>query len=149
MGTNDRKRTTLADLMAAAELGAIDPTTAVVTADEAAELAAAASAAATAARPDPVASATPVATVALPADRHDCGIAGCRHGAGHDGPRQPDRQVKLACPNCGAVARMTTSAIARAARAVGGTDETAGWPRCPDGGTYQPAARRQYTRRTA
>jgi hypothetical protein len=141
------KRTTLADLMAAAALGAIDPTAEVITAEAAAIAIGDARRDATTAAAQ--AGAARTATTAPSGTEHECAIAGCRHGAAHGGPTQPDRQEKLACDTCGAVARMTTSAIMRAARMVGGIDATAGYPRCPDGGTYLPAARRTYTRRSA
>ena len=127
---------TLADLQAAVALGAIPADTVVMPVQAAAE------AAVKAAR-DAVAS-TAVADVAsapvLPADRHDCGIPGCRHGDAHGRPSQPDRQVKLECSSCGAVARMTAAAMARAG----------GPPACHcNGQPMVPGARRQYHRRGA
>jgi hypothetical protein len=107
--TTTRKRTTLADLMAAAELGAIDPTTEVVPmAEVAAELAEA-----TRAATDAAVQAGAARTATLDPSVHDCAIPGCRHGDAHDGPPQPDRQIKLQCPGCGAVARMTQRAVNR------------------------------------
>jgi len=123
------KRTTLADLMAAAALGAIDPTTEVVTATEASAEARTAAADATA-----EAASTASTSSTLSTTDHDCAIPGCRHGAAH-GPTQPDRQVKLACPNCGAIVRCTARAL-----------RTAGSITCGDGGTFAIAARRVYTR---
>ena len=138
--TKSTKRTTVADLIAAAKVGAIDPNTEVVTAaaaDRAAKVAAnaveLAQAAEAAARA--VAAVAVVAAPELPNTEHACGIAGCRHGSAH-GIAQPDRQLKLQCPNCGAVARMTHRALARA-----------GTLTCGDGGTFAVAARRTYTRR--
>ena len=130
--TTTRKRTTLADLMAAAELGAIDPTAEVVpVAEVAAELAEA-----TRAATDAAVQAGAARTATLDPSVHDCAIPGCRHGAAH-GPAQPDRQVKLACPGCGSVARMTQRALSRS-----------GGITCH--GCEQPfavAARRTYNRR--
>lgn len=133
---------TLADMIAAAELGALDPTAVqVIRADEIGDAIARAERDAYARGAQ---DAVPVHVDGLPTDHHECGIEGCRHGASHDGPSQPDRQVKLACPNCGAIARMTRRAILRAAAQVGALDETGGYPRCVDGGTYLPAATRAY-----
>jgi hypothetical protein len=128
-----RKRTTLADLMAAAKVGAIDPETVVVTADEAAADAATIAAsqpAASAANGQPTASAT----------EHDCAIPGCKHGDAHPAVSQPDRQVKLECPNCHAVARMTKRALDRTVSGI----VCAG-----DGGVFAIAARRTYGRKSA
>lgn len=127
------KRTTVADLVAAAKLGTIDPSTAVLTDAEAAELTA--EAARTAAE------LTAAATAELPSTEHACGIPGCRHGSAHPAVSQPDRQVKLQCPSCGAVARMTNSAIAR----TQGKGITCGG----DGATFAVAARRTYSRKAA
>lgn len=128
-----RKATTAADIAAAVALGAMAPDDIVHTdvADTDTEGSA------------PIAEHVTAPT--LPATEHQCGIAGCRHGAGHSGTHQPDRQVKLQCPKCGAVARMTTGALARAAVAApnGGN----GYPTCADGAEFAPAARRQYNRK--
>lgn len=52
-------------------------------------------------------------------------------------PQQPDREIKLVCPRCGARARMTNKAL----RLSGGI-------RCDgDGGTFAPAPHRKYTPR--
>lgn len=144
MASKTRKAATVADLIAAAAVGAIDPSTPMVTAEAAEAMARQAAEAAerNAADVNAARAAEAPATVAtLPADHHECGIAGCRHGTQHgpDAQHQPDRQVKLQCPTCGAVARMTAGAI----RKAGGT------PTCADGGTFAEAARRTYTRRTA
>jgi hypothetical protein len=133
-GTASRKRTTLADLNAAAALGGIDPDTAEVIL--ASELDAVARETAGDILSE-IGASDPAA--ALPSTAHACGIPGCRHGAGHSGDHtpQPDRQVKLACPTCGAVARMT----ARALQACGGID-------CAnDSETFVVTARRQYNRK--
>ena len=122
-----RNRTTVADLVAAAQVGAIDPTTEVVTASELAEHDAAELARASSAEPGAVVSAS----------EHGCGIVGCRHGSAHPVISQPDRQVKLQCPTCGAVARMTASALAKAGSIT-----------CGDGSQFAPAARRAYTPRS-
>lgn len=143
MASKTRKAATVADIVAAAALGTLDPSTPMVTA-EAAEAMARKAAEAAAANAAPVIG--PAAeTPALPADHHECGIPGCRHGAAHGATSQPDRQVKLQCPACGAVARMTAGAIARAARSSGGD----GLPVCADGAKFAEAARRTYTRRSA
>lgn len=54
--------------------------------------------------------------------------------------KQPDREIKLVCPRCGARARMTAKAI-----------RLSGAIRCDnDGGTFAPAPHNKYTpRRTA
>ena len=134
------KRTTLADLMAAAALGAIDPTTEVVTGAEATAEADEARAEATsevleaaALRPAAQWGGAPVLTIS--GTEHDCAIPGCRHGAAH-GPSQPDRQLKLEAP-CGAVARMT----ARALRVAGGAIV------CAHGDPFAEATRRPYVRK--
>lgn len=121
----------LADAMAAAKVRGIDPATIqVMSADDAARIAAkAATDAATAS----------AVTNAATAYAHGCGIPGCTHGttkAGH-GTTQPDRQVKLECPTCGAVARMTAKAIHRAG----------GMPTCADGTPMVAGTRRTYTRK--
>lgn len=55
-------------------------------------------------------------------------------------PKQKDYQLKLACPTCGAIARMTPFAITTAG----------GYPLCPrDGGSFYPAPRNKYVRRVA
>lgn len=106
-GSNGRKRTTAADIAAAVALGAIAGDTVIVTDDEDA--------------PEhrtqeaheytgPVGS---TERVALSTTTHDCAIPGCRHGNAHPEHSQPDRQVKLECPGCGAVARMTARALQR------------------------------------
>ena len=130
-----RKVATVADIVAAAALGTLDPTTPMVTAEAAESMARKAAAAAEAERPAIIAPATdrPMAT------DHECAIPGCRHGAAHGAAVQPDRQVKLQCPTCGAVARMTAGAI----RKAGGT------PTCADGTPMAEAARRTYSRRVA
>ena len=121
-----RNRTTVADLAAAVALGTIDPTTIVALDDGTDD--------GTTAEPG----ATSSAPVALSATTHECGIAGCRHGAAHGATVQPDRQVKLQCPTCGAVARMTASALAKS-----------GTITCGDGATFAPASRRTYVRKSA
>jgi len=151
MGTNGstskgRKGTTARDLAAAVKLGAIAADAEMVTA---AEAAAEIAEAVTAARAEAAAEGAASITYTEHPTGHVCNVVGCRHGAAHGAAIQPDRQLKLACDHCGAVARMTGSALRRASAAVGGADETAGYPRCGDGGTYLPAARRTYTRRTA
>lgn len=50
---------------------------------------------------------------------------------------QPDRQIKLRCPQCGAIARMTRRALA-----------LGGLPTCSDGATYaEDPTRRVYVHR--
>lgn len=116
---------TAADVAAAIKLGALDANAEVLTAEEAAEVRAEAERAARAAHP------------AREGSEHDCLVAGCRHGAAHTGPKQPDRQLKLECPACGAVARMTARALARAGgRIICGRDAV----------PFTEAARRTYTR---
>lgn len=137
MSTN-RKRTA-ADVAAAIELGAIDPSAEVLTGEDARALAADAARAIDAAKAETARAAMVAATNAaatLPADAHQCGIPGCRHGAAH-GPTQPDRQLKLAAP-CGAVARMTARALLRA----GGTIT------CAHGDPFAETAHRTYRRAT-
>ncbi len=120
------KRRTAADIAAAVALGALDPSTEIATAEEAA----AERTERTIIRPsDGVAIEVPNGT------DHECAIPGCRHGASH-GPTQPDRQVKLEAP-CGAVARMTVTALHRA----GGTIN------CGHGDPFTVAARRVYNRK--
>lgn len=142
MASKTRKAATVADLAAAVALGTMDPSTEMVPVAEAERMArkaaeAAAANAAEAIRPLAEAAGR---TADLPTTEHQCGIPGCRHGAAHtDGTHQPDRQVKLQCPTCGAVARMTTGAIRKAG----------GLPTCADGSAMAEAARRTYTRRTA
>jgi hypothetical protein len=131
VATKSTKRTTVADMIAAAKVGALDPSTEVVTVAEAASAAAAAAEEA----------ATSTAAAHVPSGtEHECAIPGCRHGAAH-GPTQPDRQIKLACPTCGAVARMTAAALAKS----GGKPPICGG----DGATFAAAARRVYSRRSA
>jgi len=120
------KRATVADLVAAAEMGAIAMDAEVMTAADVADDM-------TDALPANVPSTT--AAASLPSTAHMCGIPGCRHGASHPEHSQPDRQVKLACPTCGMVIRTTARWIARS-----------GLPVCADGGTFAPAARRKYSR---
>jgi hypothetical protein len=136
--TTNGKRTTLADLMAAAKVGAIDPATEVMTAEDADRNAQAAVNRST------VAAAYRATHAAAAADatsttEHDCAIPGCRHGDAHTGPVQPDRQVKLQCPGCGAVARMTATALAR----------SGGVSCLGDGGVFVATARRVYSRKNA
>lgn len=121
--------TTLADLMAAAALGTIDPTTTVVIPGAEPQDG----------QPE-TAPRIPVRSAPLSASEHECGIAGCRHGAAHSGNVQPDRQVKLQCPACGAVARMTAGALAKS----GGTIVCGG-----DNQAFAEAARRTYSRKSA
>jgi hypothetical protein len=126
------KGTSAADIAAAVALGVMDGDTLVVTADDAAAEVAAVAAAITAEpviRPE---------SVALSATDHGCGIVGCRHGSAHTGTPQRDRQLKLAT-ECGAVARITASALARA----GGT-LTDG-----HGHAFAVAERRAYNRKAA
>lgn len=122
--STNRKRATAADIAAAVKLGAIAPDAEVATADELAE--------------DAAERAASQSGRILSGDHHECAIAGCRHGATHapDHVAQPDRQVKLQCPTCGAVARMTAAAIAR----TQGKGITCG----ADGVAFVPAARRKY-----
>ncbi len=121
--TNGRTRTTVADLIAAASIGAIDPSTVVLTDADGLDVSR-----------DNV---TAGGASALSSTEHDCGIAGCRHGSAHTGATQPDRQVKLSCPTCGAIARMTASALRTARHIECGND----------GATFIPAARRTYNRK--
>jgi uncharacterized C2H2 Zn-finger protein len=117
--TAQGSRLTAADVAAAVRLGTLDPTTALETPGD---------------RPD---SRDNTAAAPLPADHHDCGIPGCRHGEAHTGVSQPDRQVKLACPRCGAVARMTARALRVAGAIV-----------CQrDGEPFAVAPRRAYNRK--
>lgn len=126
--TSTSTRTTAADIAAAAALGAIDPGTVVLTGAEAdALIEAAQREAADAVR----------AAERQPGTVHQCDIPGCRHGAAHDGPKQPDRQLKLAAP-CGAVARMTTRALATAGGVL----------HCGHGDPFTVAERRAYSRRS-
>lgn len=125
-------KTTLADLMAAQKLGTLAANTEVIPASEINEaLAEQYQAGITAARGMPVRESR---ISSLSGTAHECGIAGCRHGSHAAGASQPDRQVKLACPQCGAVARMTQRALN-----VGGGLQCVG-----DGSTFTVAARRQY-----
>lgn len=134
MATNaSRKRASAADIAAAVALGTIDPST---TFASPAELAAAAESAELAAQSS--AAAAESARVALSADHHECGIAGCRHGAVTHGAPQPDRQLKLAA-ECGAVIRLTARALATA----GGTITDG------HGHPFAVAERRTYRRRSA
>lgn len=127
--TSTRKRATAGDIAAAVKLGSMSADAEVVTADELAE-----------ARAEASANSSAASTAAtLSSAEHQCGIVGCRHGSAHPVISQPDRQVKLQCPGCGAVARMTAAAIARTAGAgivCGG-----------DGATFTVAARRTYRAR--
>lgn len=131
---------TLADMAAAAKLRGEDLATVEVMTRADAEAAARKAAEAAAADALATAAAT-VAAVAPSTDHHACGIPGCRHGAIVNGAHvvQPDRQVKIACPTCGAVARMTHRALTRAG----------GMPTCHDGTPMVPAERRTYSRRSA
>lgn len=130
---------TVADLIAATELGTIDPTTEVVTAAEAAKQSSkAAREAAEAERATAQAQVAAVAGRALSATAHECGIPGCRHGSAHPVVSQPDRQVKLQCPH-GAVARMTARALAKAGGSIF----------CAEGEAFAPVARRTYVRKSA
>ena len=129
--TSTRKTRTAADFAAAVKLGAIDPNAPMLSDDELAEITA------EMAENGQGAPALPAGTVVLPANAHQCGIPGCRHGADH-GPAQPDRQVKLACDRCGMVVRTTTRWLAKR-----------GAPTCADGGTFVTAQRRTYTRKVA
>lgn len=130
--------TTLADLLAAAELGAIDPSTPVVpVASVQAEIDRAAAIARQAGHDAGVTEATrnaaatfgtgalPAGTVAVPANVHDCGMSGCAHGAMHgpDYVPQPDRQLKMTCP-CGTVVRLTPRALQRAGSLTCGSGHT-------------------------
>lgn len=134
------KSTTVADLVAAAKAGLIDPSTAVVTAEQAAKATAKAerkaAQEAAAQQREQDASVVAEAAAVLDPTEHRCGIVGCRHGAAHPAVSQPDRQIKLQCPH-GAVARMTGSALAKA----GGTI------RCAEGADFVPVARRTYSPR--
>jgi predicted RNA-binding Zn-ribbon protein involved in translation (DUF1610 family) len=125
--------TTVADLVAASRLGAVDASSVVMTADEVAALIDEARQAASVERL--AANGRDVATLS-PTD-HGCGIVGCRHGSAHTGTPQKDRQVKLQCPNCGAIARMTD----RALMSSGGITCNG------DGGSFAVAARRTYSRK--
>jgi hypothetical protein len=107
----------------------MDPDALVLTPAEAAEAATESAAAVTAA----------AAATSAPATVHQCGIVGCRHGDHTAGVHQPDRQVKLECPACHAVARMTGSAIAKALTITCGRD----------GAAFVPADRRVYNRKGA
>lgn len=119
------KRITVADMVAAAKLGTIDPTTEIVTVADATKAMHAAVA----------------ATEKPSGTEHECAIPGCKHGATHGAPTQPDRQVKLQCPSCGAVARMTAAAITK----TGGKGIVCGG----DGATFAPSTRRTYRTRAA
>lgn len=128
------KRTTVADMIAAAKLGTMSPDTEVLTVADAAKALDAAVANVAAATVHPAESRPSGA-------EHECAIPGCKHGATHGAPAQPDRQVKLQCPQCGAVARMTSSAISKSVAHGGGI-------RCgADGGTFIVATRRTYKAR--
>jgi hypothetical protein len=114
------KATTVGDLIAAAKVGAIDLGTV-------ASLIA-----------DPEDEGHP--------DGHVCRAPGCRHGeaVALDAARpvraaQPDRQVKLACPACGAIARMTASALAKAGSIECWKDTTA----------FVPVPRRVYNKKVS
>lgn len=134
MATNaSRKRASAADIAAAVALGTIDPSTMFASP---AELAAAAESAELAAQSS--AAAAESARVALSANHHECGIAGCRHGAVTHGVTQPDRQLKLAA-ECGAVIRLTQRALA-----IAGGTITDG-----HGHPFAVAERRTYRRRSA
>jgi hypothetical protein len=123
-------RATAADIVAAVKVGAIAPDAVVLTEDDL-----------LAERAEQAAHGQPTeVAVPLSATEHECGIPGCRHGAAHTGIVQKDRQVKLQCPGCGAVARMTASAIARTVNGI----------RCAgDGELFAEATRRTYTRKVA
>lgn len=124
--STSHKRATAADIAAAVKVGAIKPDTEVLTADDiAAERAAMAEANRESVH-------RPVGT------EHECAIPGCRHGAAHGVGYvpQPDRQVKLQCPTCGAVARMTAAAIAKT--------QGLGITCAADNVAFVPAARRKY-----
>lgn len=129
-----RKGTTAADIAAAVKLGTMAPDAEVLTASDVAAERLATETAATYSGSEPV---------TLSATDHECGIAGCKHGAAHSGTPQPDRQIKLQCPKCGAVARMTASALAKA---TSGKVER-NYITCGDGGAFAPAARRTYSRK--
>lgn len=123
-----RKRTTAADIAAAVKVGAIDPDAEVMTPEDVSAMTAA------------IPAAEAAIAVPLSATEHECGIPGCKHGSSHPAVSQPDRQVKLQCPSCGAVARMTSAAIAK----TGGVGVICGG----DGSTFAPAARRTYKARS-
>lgn len=124
-----RKRTTAADIAAAVALGAIDPAQEFGSGDPAETT----EPTQPTTQPGAVVDYGPVV---LSATTHECGIPGCRHGSAHGAVTQPDRQLKLAT-ECGAVARMTASALARA----GGTITDG------HGHPFAVAARRAYARR--
>jgi len=140
---NAPARATLADMLAAVELGAIDANTIVIpestVADriraerkDAYEVGVSEAAASATAAPAKVASTlngTPV---------HDCAMSGCTHGAEHgpDYVPQPDRQTVLLAP-CGSRVRITNRALALAGGAL----------YCGHGDTYAVTTRRAYTQR--
>ena len=124
MGTTKGKRTTAADIAAAVALGAMaaDATVTMDGDDSGA---------------DDAPTQTAERVTANPSGAHECAIPGCRHGAAHGATVQPDRQVKLQCPGCGAVARMTVGALAKGLGITCHRDNVA----------YAPAERRTYTKR--
>lgn len=135
VATNTRSRTTAADIAAAVKLGTMAADAVVMTAADAAADAADADAN----RPA-LSAADMVERAERSASAHDCGMPGCRHGSAHPAVSQPDRQVKLQCPGCGAVARMTASALAKSAGILCAAQDHSG--------TYfVPAQRRTYTRK--
>lgn len=145
--------TTLADLLAAVELGAIDPSTEVLPVAAIAERVTKERADAMAlgvlrGREEaaqgmgalaPGATTMPAGTVALPVGIHDCAVSNCAHGAVHgpDYVPQPDRQTVLLAP-CGSRVRMTNRALVLAGDVVS----------CGHGDQYQPVARRTYSKRS-
>lgn len=147
--TNDQPAT-LADLLAAVEIGAMDPNTAVVpTASIATQVRAAHDAGRKAGYEVGLSDAmaglgqTPTPSAPAPAllngvPVHDCAVSGCAHGATHgpDYVPQPDRQTVLQAP-CGSRVRVTNRALALAGGAL----------YCGHGDTYAVAARRAYTPR--
>jgi len=151
MTTDTVKPTTLADMLAAVELGALDPSTPVVPmadiADRIRKERGDAHAlgvnegrnAAVAGLGAAVAPTLPAGTVALPAGVHDCAVSGCAHGAVHgpDYVPQPDRQTVLLAP-CGSRIRVTNRALALAGGAIS----------CGHGDPYAAAPRRSYTPRS-
>lgn len=149
--TDNLAPTTLADLLAAVELGAIDPSTPVVPESAIADrIRTAAETARKAGHDAGVTEATrkaaetfgtgtlPAGTVALPAGVHDCAVSGCAHGSVHgpDYVPQPDRQTVLLAP-CGSRIRITNRALALAGGVL----------TCGHGDAYAPTARRSYTPR--
>lgn len=126
MATSTGKGTTAADIAAAVRLGTMDPSTIIPTT----------------VRPAVVNDDFGPIEMPTTAERpngteHACDIPGCRHGAAHSGITQPDRQIKLQCPACGAVARMTAGAYSKA---LGITCHR-------DGASFAQAERRTYSRK--